>query len=534
MSNRYSFIQKEIICSLDINDGELSFGAIKNPKERRLITNNPHLLHKTIAAKKFFQNKKIDESAEGEEAAQLAHMFGGKEELRKSARIYEKIVQDLEEKQKIIHLAKEWQKQIAAEVAHELRHDVRNVAYDPNKIRKYEKLAGIVENDETPSIKSEKIYTLLSWFTSIRLFFVRLNRVLGSYGLGFLPNLFSLFGLSYAFEIIADISVIAWSTFRPLRQEEIDLMQKENISKGKIFWWRFVNVVTKDERIPRMLNAMVWLAINLTCIILTGGLSASIVAPIVTLLVNKLNIGGYVFDVVNEIGKGIRDFFRHRNTLKKVNNEITELENQKQELNNELQKLYSLENKRTLNHAEKLRCKVIENRIQELTLQIKSRELIKSKLDTKINYSLITSRVYNVLSVTMLFVGMALVFFPPTTAVGACLFAGGLLALIGGSVLGGFGKRVWNKLCQATSSPTNKDKDKTSYGTHCKMLFNNECDLQFIKNNTPLPKKSPIVTENILLKKAEKQQKSGVSFFSRLFKRSNPAPMPSTKVKLAI
>ncbi len=172
-----------------------------------------------------------------------------------------------------------------------------------------------------------RIYLILGWFTSFRLFFVRSNRIANYFQDGFLVNrvidVGNEFGnvvinsitqnldkiawwasLSYAVELIFDIGVMLRTAFWPTREE------KENNPSA---WSRVVNTFKKDDRIPRMVNASVWFAINCACWFVAPPLAAI------------LNLALFTFDFGPDIYKYYRDKWKHDNLLIRIKTRINEL-----------------------------------------------------------------------------------------------------------------------------------------------------------------------------------------------------------------
>lgn len=356
-----------------------------------------------------------------------------------------------------------WQQELAGELADQIENDVEHTLYNPDKVDKYRKQAGWQPkkkdedgnyddpNDNYYYFKPESVHKVLGWFTSIRLFFVRFNRVMKLYGLGFLPKFFDVLGLSYIFELLLDVIDISVSTFLPLRNPEKQLIKNNQATLAEIYWWRFKNKITQEEDlIARMCNAAVWFSINLSAFILTGGFSSfanlftlapAVVPKAVTLLSNKLNIGGFGFDLFLETFRGIKDYFQHSNTAVAVQTEINELIHRR---NNYLERSNCLPGDKQLR----------EDKVyQKLESKIKSRQLVKQKLEEKISSNVVPSRLYTYGVTVVIVVGMALALFPPTSVAGICMMVGGFLAL-SGSVFGGLGRRLRNLFC-----PCNSDKE---------------------------------------------------------------------------
>jgi len=454
--------------------------------------------------------------------------------------------------------AKKWQKKLAEKLADQIENDVENTLYNNEKVNKYREQAGLpkIKENDKPLITDPDLLTALSWFTSFRLHIVRLNGVIAAAtGVGFLPKWFDILGLSYALELVIDLCDIGYTTFKPLRQQEEDLINKGDASRLQIYWWRFKNKILQDEElIPRMLNAAVWLSLNLASFILTGGFGGIIgtatVAAATTQLVRYMNIGGFIFDFVHEAAKGLVDFWRNSQTLVEVTKEIRDLKIKQKiytkgytlapwsslpknkikkaapgtvylsekgdyvvrGLNGEIyqgtidpkeidlnkihdlafkQKILSLTTSagHTVNTKPYLETagktdtdeyREVCKKCEKIDSKIQSRLVFEKKLEEKINWQLIPSRIYNWGITVIIGVGMGLL----AAGAKALTLAGRCMSYIGGSVLGGLGKRLWwNYIVPAC----HKVKDEVvipAYNLITDAISPSSTEIQVNQNNT--------------------------------------------------
>ncbi|MEO8400473.1 MAG: hypothetical protein ABI597_01585 [Gammaproteobacteria bacterium] len=277
--------------------------------------------------------------------------------------------------------------------------------------------------------RMDLFYLSLAWFTSFRLFFLRLNRIFDYNNMAFIVDrtievgntffntvfnailnnaktLFTILGLSYIVELLGDCSVIAKAAFFASQEE------KENNPSA---WSRAVNTFRKGERIPRMANALVWFTINLLGFYFTGGISAA------------LNTGLFVFDVFVDVYKFYRDKSKHvclANHIRK----------QKQELENDLEEP-------TTDHE-----------------FIKKQIAIKDQILTQIKQQQTTvtnKRLYGLIITSIVLISMLLIFFPPAAiplSVVALKMIGGCMAF-SCSIFGGLGKRIFEKVTAPKETP---------------------------------------------------------------------------------
>lgn len=132
------------------------------------------------------------------------------------------------------------------------------------------------------------------WFTSIRLFFLRVNRFpimlkvvdprTGRFSV--FASIIRIGGLSYIFNILSDLAIIIDETFIQ------SLYDNDDKTYGQRAWSRFKAVIWEDRRIYRMANDMFWLAINAYGVFAGG--------PWFLLVNAMINVIGFGFDFCNE------------------------------------------------------------------------------------------------------------------------------------------------------------------------------------------------------------------------------------------
>lgn len=286
-----------------------------------------------------------------------------------------------------------------------------------------------VEDFVTPDDVMDKF----GWYTSIRLFLVRFNRVVPITNAVF-SRVLSIAGFSYGLEFLVELGVVLYSTFRANTPEE----DAANVTR----WQRFKNTLLKPDRVNRMLNAAVWCGVNVAAFILTGG--ASII----------LNLCGFSFDVFNEISAGIIEYKQH----KQLHDKLTAQIKARQDEQTGQDKPESIE---ALNAA---------------------RSVCKQKMN-----AVLKERVYRTVMVSLILVGMVMVWFPPTMIPGAFLIGSGL-ALGAGSVCMGLGRRLWNKLKKgaAPAIAANTSETTTDNASGPKLTQNQNAEVTRIRQPNPL------------------------------------------------
>lgn len=313
--------------------------------------------------------------------------------------------------------------------------------------------------------KTDNAYTVLGWFTSLRLFLVRFNRLANFWKHPFLKKWFAILGFSYAIELIVDIAVVLKETFRPATAAE----KAAEPSRAKRMWNSFKNTLLKDNRPIRMLNALVWLAVNVTAFVLTGGLSV-VARALNSMIANALNVAGFSFDVLVEVYNGIRDYVKHTKLINKLLAQKSKLvaEVSNSSLITEIEKLKAeiqqANDKGNVDLAEQKQAS-LDLKTRQLKAKGLTPETINAKqLDIqKIDYlvaalkekrrAAISEAIYKMICTGLILVGMILFCFPPTTIIGGTLFGVGLgaqvlgagFAAFAGSVFFGLGRRLWRK-----------------------------------------------------------------------------------------
>jgi hypothetical protein len=290
----------------------------------------------------------------------------------------------------------------------------QDVTKDAWKAAHYLAQATDATGNPSEKIRPTTAYHYLGWYTSTRLFTLRLNRILDFSDHAFTPTFtkvvfpFAYLGFSYALELIVDLAVLAKT------------------------WWKGESVkaaLVKDGRASRMANAAVWLACNIICFVFTAGL-INIVA----------SLAAFTFDVFNE-------YYRARCALKKFEGLRNSVANRIKELE---QSMIYMPSEAEREELIKLRTTHIE-----LNNKIKS---VKESSNWTIGCSI------------LIVVGMVLFFFPPAIIPYAALI-GATLAFTSGSIGIGLGRKIKNAI---TSSSTYKGLKQaiTNRVTQFKIWFN--------------------------------------------------------------
>lgn len=323
------------------------------------------------------------------------------------------------------------------------------------------------------NLNTSTLYLLEGLYTGIRLVVIRIARIAKTFNRSFLKKWFAILGFSYAIELIADLAIMAKEAFRRSTDKE----KEEQPNRLKRFFNRVKNVFLKDGRPVRMLNAFVWIILNVLTFALTGGLSTvAQVSAQAIVAANGLTLAGFIFDVGLEAYVAIREYVKHTRLINKLrtckSGLVKEITDPKDGL---LQKMSNL--KIQIKALEKEITALKENTLDEKAeiLQEKKNELIQKKIElanipyeinkkqtaiqecdflidklkekrAQVNFE----KVYRVFFTFVVLVSMGLLIFPPTSLVGAAALGvsltGAILSFAGGSVFMGLGKRIFDKI----------------------------------------------------------------------------------------
>jgi hypothetical protein len=248
------------------------------------------------------------------------------------------------------------------------------------------------------------------WFTGIRLFLLRVGRIAAICGRAFLPMFFRIFGLSYGVTFLIDLLVVLKVTFNPKAI-------RADLRKGKGLWKplrrRFKLILKQGNRPYRMMNDCVWFVVNVTLLATTG--------PLFLVISPFLNLTCFIFDAGHESFWLGWETKKYNRLLKKLKQHI----------------------KRHYQDIDKLSPTSPEYQIKYQTHQqaIETLEKIHTAVKNS-RSSMLKRRAWITFWTIVLLVGMAMIYFPPTTGPGV-LLAGAVLALISGSIFIGLGRRLY-------------------------------------------------------------------------------------------
>lgn len=392
-------------------------------------------------------------------------------------------------------LAIENKRQVAEVLAKYFKRGGKQGGADEWKAKQYALLANrnvrkeeeskIIEELNSWNLRRTQHWTaIFGWFNALRLSLIRINRIGDSLGNPFIVNfisnaldvvtdkikfikpaidsikkrVLSIGGFYFIFELALEVGVLLKHVFKPDPGEK------------HLHWHqRLYNAWCEDLRWHRILNAAVWLAVNVAAFVLTGGISAI------------LNICGFSFDPINELIHSWVEIKKNKNLLDKINKKLHRLENiltkfapnefelrgklesniaeSEQKLSELTLKIERTDNKilakklllnkanliKSLNSA-KQQLESVDNYIKSVapigTLEeYKKYRLIKAKQEESLT-NLKLDRFRVVCVALGVLVGMALLLFPPA---GIPVIAGALTAFIAGSIIGGLGIRIYKR-----------------------------------------------------------------------------------------
>lgn len=277
---------------------------------------------------------------------------------------------------------------------------------------------------------------LQGWFTSTRLFILRVNRMatVGTKTIPLLKAFLTFGGLSYFLSFAADVLIILFETLRPFFQYLFgyEVTRKDNekdMSIPRLMFHRFWETLTEDGRISRMLNDGLWVMINMICLFISCGV---------------INLIGFAFDVCNEMILALMEYWRYSMVRDDLLKQIEKKANEVREINLNQEQISNLE----IDPDQQARKTALLADIKHLSL---AEKVLYNKLFDASSDSLIIS-IWNsvtwkgvrvVSGVAIIFIGMCMLYFLPTTLIGLTLMGGGC-ALIGGSGIYGFCARIVN------------------------------------------------------------------------------------------
>lgn len=397
----------------------------------------------------------------------------------------------------------EEQKKLAARLSYKYQFGSKNRAVDLEKAAHYDKIACDAKDSEisyNQYLNTGNVHWLMGWFTSIRLFLLRTNKIsIASGGKAFLPGLYAIGGFSYAITFLIDVIEVLFLTFypEPTETEELDGL------KGRdLYWHRFKNLFIKDKkRLSRMLNDAFWFAVNLTVFIITGGAIAII------------NIVGFAFDLLHEVVISAMEYEKYEKFLIKIKWEIEvirkEFDDCKRQIEELEPKIQILKSKNNFKDKD-LICQY-EKRLTDLRAELEEKKNLYYQLGQTANkieekkIDAMNTRLRIVTGTAIAFFGMLLILFPPTMPLGiSAMVIGSSMALFGGSVMIGLGKRLYDLTQKCVSWVENKLKAKS--------------ESQFTE---PILKNSQILTTSSSISAEKIDTEKGKTENNTVFKTSN-------------
>ncbi|MBV8802929.1 MAG: hypothetical protein JO131_08225, partial [Gammaproteobacteria bacterium] len=392
-------------CELDIKNSNLF-------KEKQYQTSHAHLLklkkeqqlilYQLIDEKNYYeyitrQNENKNYTEKTIEADK--EYFATKQRIANLTQQYDLLTQRIEQIKKQYKELAENKRFFALKLAD--YYETKKCNYsDKRKAIQYLTIATNAAYSQSGFANTATFYKYTGLFTAERLFVLRGNNILKYFNKDFIPTFsktlcpFALFGFSYGLELLFDIGILV-----------------KAFLKGQSVRDTFY----KDDRPARMANAFVWLACNMLCFVISGGIINAVA-----------NLTAFAFDIGNELYRTRKELKKYETLLHKVTEKIKILEGKINKTSADL----STEK----NELEKLRC--VQNQLQNKIQSVKQK------------------RYWIVACTAMIFVGMALVLFPPAFIPYAGLI-GSVIAFTSGSVFLGLGKRVfeWVRQLKIQQSP---------------------------------------------------------------------------------
>lgn len=334
---------------------------------------------------------------------------------------------------------KTFQKELSAEVIEGYKNKPQT-RYNKKKIKKFKNIINPLPADTSKKSwwasyvewlgindPDTLMFHLHGWFTSVRLFFLRTNRIFRfagytstAFAFVFYTTCVTLGGLSYFIPLGWDIGVVIYETF--IRERNA---RERSLSLLRCGWERFRTVMLEEDdkgnkRIYRMLNDSIWVTINLIGIVFTGGNFIFLGVVLNAVFFNAvINVAGFVFDALNEFVLGCVNYYKFH----VLENKIEKITNQQQ---------WAIQADQAFLH---------DGEAERLQEEINSLMLLKEKIKNK-RLDILNGRLRVVISAVLLVVGMILAYFPPTTIAGAAII-GAVLAEVFGSLTMSLGARLF-------------------------------------------------------------------------------------------
>lgn len=335
-------------------------------------------------------------------------------------------------------IGKEEQADIALQLCVLYLYGAPDVNRDEEKAFYYFCLAMLLKPPANGFIHPSYVYYYFGFFTTARLFTVRLNRVqsLKMIDKPFLFPAFSILGLSYFAEFSYDFYQTVKSAYNAMPELEEELTGFAWLSnRSRHFWRCFKIALDEDNRKYRMLNSLMWGTLNLILLLGTGGIGTVL-----------LNLGGFLIDIFNEVENARKTIEKYEAILPQINEKISSLTNQKRELISKLTQLELLKTENLKNPALNYDINKINTEIEELARQLATtkQELAsycqqKTVLEQKIA-ALKVEKIKSILIVSMIFVGVVLYIVP---GLNMAAFAVGVTIVLAASCYY-LGKKLWN------------------------------------------------------------------------------------------
>lgn len=335
-------------------------------------------------------------------------------------------------------IAKEEQANIALQLSALYFYGAPDVNRDEEKALYYYLKATLLNPPADGLDFPSYIYYYFGFFTTARLFTVRLNRVLSLEMINkpFLFPAFSILGMSYFAEFSFDFFQMVKSAYHAMPKLEEELTGFAWLTNRSQHFWRcFKIALDEDNRKYRMLNSLMWGTLNLVLFLGTAGIGTVL-----------LNLGGFLIDVLNEIENARKTIEKYETILPQINEKISSLTNQKRELISvltqlELLKAENLKNPGLNYDINKINTE-IQTHVRQLAIikqELASYSHQKTVLEQKIK-NLKTERLKNILIVSLIFIGVVLYIVP---GLNTAAFAIGATIVLAASCYY-LGKKLWN------------------------------------------------------------------------------------------
>jgi hypothetical protein len=392
-----------------------------------------------------------------------------------------------------------YQEATAAELVSIFEKGGNGIARDKWKVKKYKKLLPENQNQiDNNYFKTESVYATHNWLRAAFSFLdraINLFDLMGYFAYAFLTTLVHVSGFGHAMMLAVDIGIILKSVFAPAGTNE----------KKLSYWDRLVNILRKGERIKRMISSVLWIAVSVSAIYLTGGLSLIAGIAFHTFVNMSALICNAMHSVIKLFDLSVHYDFR-KQLMKKIENNIQLQQDYQLAISEKLLNINKFKQLKTatFNPGLKASCateiEVLKEEISMLHImqyliisETQELAVVRDKLQERLD-GLTRSRVYAAITSTIVIAGVGLLVFAPSVPV---MIAGAVSVLIVGSILDGLGKKLFTTLYEGAKKRSDPKEISAPVSADLKTLSSTAKLYNQLPTSTSVKKSSEAITQEI-------------------------------------